>query len=246
MFRLSSRFRSACLAAACSRATSASFRSLQRPGRSFGSRSGPIATRRSDDTGWPIASHMFRTWRFLPSRTVISSVASSLPRLQHLHESRLRAPAFDADALGESGNVVCVGHAQHARFIDTRDGVPRMREARGQFAVVGQDQQPLGVEVETADGVDVVADVGDQVDHRRALVRVRPGGHVAGRLVEQDVPMPFGDLDAAAVHADVVPPGIGFRAQFTHRGAVDGDSAVEHQLLTRASRRDAGLREDLL
>ena len=40
--------------------------------------------------------------------------------------------------------------------------------------------------------------------------------------------------------------GIGLRAQLAHGRAVHRDAAVEHQLLGRAARRDAGLRQNLL
>ena len=53
-------------------------------------------------------------------------------------------------------------------------------------------------------------------------------------------------LDAAAVHADVVARRVGLRAELANRRAVHGHASLEHQLLGRAPRRDAGLREDLL
>ena len=58
--------------------------------------------------------------------------------------------------------------------------------------------------------------------------------------------MVLDDLDAASVDADVVVAGLGLRPELAHGGAVDRDAALEHQLLGRAPRRDAGLREDFL
>ena len=63
--------------------------------------------------------------------------------------------------------VVRVGDAEHAGFVHARHAVTRMGEPRGEVAVVGQDQQTLGVEIEPADRIDVVAHAGEQIDHRR-------------------------------------------------------------------------------
>ena len=53
-------------------------------------------------------------------------------------------------------------------------------------------------------------------------------------------------LDAPAVDADVVVPGIRLGPQLADGLAVDRDPPLEHQLLGRAARRDAGLRENFL
>ena len=58
--------------------------------------------------------------------------------------------------------------------------------------------------------------------------------------------MPRGDLDAPAVHADVVGAASAFVPELADRRAVDRHAPVEHELLGRAPRGDAGLREDLL
>ena len=48
--------------------------------------------------------------------------------------------------------IVVVGHAEHARLVDALDAVAWMGQLRRQIAVVGQEQQTFGVEVEPADG----------------------------------------------------------------------------------------------
>ena len=79
---------------------------------------------------------------------------------------------------------------------------------------------------------------------RRSGIRARR--HVAARLVQQQIQVARGDLDAAAVDADVVARRIGLGAELADGHAVDGHAPLEHQLLGRAPRRDAGLRQDLL
>ena len=68
-----------------------------------------------------------------------------------------------------------------ARLVGALDAVPRMRELRGEVAVVGEQQQALGVVVEPADRVDVLAHAAQQIDHRAAPLRIGPRGDVARR-----------------------------------------------------------------
>jgi len=56
----------------------------------------------------------------------------------------------------------------------------------------------------------------------------------------------FRDFHTPAVDADVVARRVGFRAELADCLAVDGDASLEHQLLARAARGDARLRENLL
>ena len=54
---------------------------------------------------------------------------------------RLRPAAVDDDAFREAVEVVIVGHAQDFDLIFAFDLVARVREARGEIAVAGQEQQ---------------------------------------------------------------------------------------------------------
>ena len=67
----------------------------------------------------------------------------------------------------EPVEIVRVGHAEHARLVDARDAVARMRQPRREVAVVGQQQQAFGVEVEPPDRIDVLAHAAQQIDDRR-------------------------------------------------------------------------------
>ncbi len=75
---------------------------------------------------------------------------------------------------------------------------------------------------------------------------IGPRGHIAARLVEQHVDMMLGDLDAPAVDPDVIASGLRLGAKLAYRLAVDGDAALEHQLLAGPARSDSGLRQNLL
>ena len=158
----------------------------------------------------------------------------------------LRAAAVDRHAAFESIEIVGVGDAEHSRLVHARHAVARVREPRREIAVVGQEQQALGIEVQPPDGIDVLLDAAQQVDHRWSPLRIRPRCHVAARLVQQDVAVVLGQFDASAVDPDVVLCRIGLRAELGGRCAVHRDAAVEHQLLGRAPRRDTGLGQDFL
>ena len=138
-------------------AISAGVRSRQAPDARLASVSGPIRTRRSVSTGWPAYSHMRRTCRLRPSRMISSMTAPSRPaRLRNdftAHRRRCGAPPVDDDAALERGERVARRHAAHDRMVDLFDFVPRMREARRQVAVVREQQQALGIGVETTDGM---------------------------------------------------------------------------------------------
>src|SRR5262249_47775830 len=106
--------------------------------------------------------------------------------------------------------------------------------------------QTFGLEVEAADGVDVLVNAAEEIDHRRSALRIRSRRDVAAWLVEQEIAMLLDKFDAAAVDADLVVQRVGLAAELTDGRAVHRDAAVEHQLLRRPARRDAGLRQDLL
>ena len=165
---------------------------------------------------------------------------------ERLHVGRPGLLAVDDDAFLKAIEIVVVGHAEDPRLVHARHAVTRMGQLRGEVAVVGQDEQPFGIVVEASDRVDVVAHAPQQIDHRRPPLGIGPRRDVAARLVQQEVEAALGELDAAAVHADVIAGGVGLRPEFANRRAVDGHASVEHQLLGGAPRGDAGLRQDFL
>ena len=84
----------------------------------------------------------------------------------------VRRPSSGMPARSRS-SASLVRHAGDARLVGALDAVARMRQPRREVAVVGQQQQPLGVVVEPADRVDVLADAAEQIDHRPPALRIR-------------------------------------------------------------------------
>jgi len=108
----------------------------------------------------------------------------SASTLDHLNVCRPCSLSLDHHAAAEALHVVFVGRTGHACFVNPDDLMARVRQSRGQVAVVCENQQTFGVEVQTADWIDVFTHV-DEIDDGRPLLRVRARGHIALRLVEQ-------------------------------------------------------------
>ena len=127
--------------------------------------------------------------------------------------------------------------------------VGRMHQPVRQLAVVGQQDQPLGVGVQPPDVKEVLVaahPVFHQVADARPAPVVRHGRMHAPRLVQRQVhqrlvedhPAPSTRItDAAGIH-----PG----AQFGHHLPVDLDAAVDDQLLGDPPRRNSRLGQHLL
>jgi hypothetical protein len=111
----------------------------------------------------------------------------------------------------------------------------RMRDLEGEVAVVGQEDQPFGVKIETAHGIDPLADAFDQIDHGPAALRVFDRGHHFLRLVEKDVAMGLGAGDELPVDFDVIARSVGFRSELGDDAAVHRDPSLPNHRLRFAS-----------
>jgi hypothetical protein len=156
------------------------------------------------------------------------------------HRGRRGPAAVEHDALREAIEDATFGHASDARFVEPFDAVTRVRESRRQLAVVGEEQQPFRIVIESADWIDAFADAWQQVDDGRPALRVDDGRHIPARLVQQEIAERFAYGDSPAVDPDVVVFRVGFRAEFAHDRAVHADAALEHQAFGGAPGGHAG------
>ena len=125
----------------------------------------------------------------------------------------------------------------------------------GELAVVGQQEQPLGLGVEAADmhqaqrvgqlGVlgQVVASI---LGHGGAALRVLHGGDDPCRLVEHEGDELGVGEDSAAVNADLLGQRVHPHACLGDGNAVDADAAVGDELLAGAARGNPCVGQDLL
>ena len=111
-------------------------------------------------------------------------------------------------------------------------------------AVVGEQQEPFGVDVEPADRDDARQVGRQRREHRRSPLRIARGGDEPPGLVEQKEPRALGRGERLAVDAHVV----GFahiEGWAAEHLAVDGDAALGDPGLGVAARTNARPRHDL-
>jgi hypothetical protein len=79
--------------------------------------------------------------------------------------------AVEWNPLAQPFELVIVRYAADAHVVFPADPMPWMRETVCELAVVGQQQQSLGVVIEPADGINVIthATLRQQIDDRRPL-----------------------------------------------------------------------------
>ena len=83
-----------------------------------------------------------------------------------------------------------------------------MRDLECEVAVVRENDQTLGMKVETADRIDALADAAHEVDDGLAALRILDRGHHFLRLVQEDVAVRLGAGDQLAVDLDVIAAGV--------------------------------------
>jgi hypothetical protein len=158
----------------------------------------------------------------------------------------LRPRSIQEDSAPELLEILVGGRAHDDRFVDTFDGMTRMRQLRGKLAVTGQQQQPFAVEIEATDRINVLTDAFEQFDDRTPALRILSRRHDVLGLVHDDVPGADVELEAAPVDFDEVVCGVGFAAERANDLAVHFDTALRDEFFGRATRGHASHREQLL
>ena len=89
-------------------------------------------------------------------------------------------------ALGQPPQIVLVGHTVDQRLVLFLHAAARVGNDIGPIAVIGQQQQPLGIAIEPPNGEEALRTVYQCGDGRTALWVARRG-HEAARLVDGDI-----------------------------------------------------------
>ena len=206
---------------------------------------GPMAIRVRLMTLCPSLASIRRISRFLPSASTSSSVVASpwvpanLARLARTLPSESQIPSVSLSRISRPG----VPATRAA--VGLLDPVPRMSQAVGQLAVVGQNHQPHAVLIEPADRVDPLRHLGQQVDHPGPARGVVVGRDVALGLVHGIVDHLL-EPDPFAVHGDGRTLGIDPRAELADDLAIDRDPALEDVFLALPARAQPRMRQDFL
>ena len=166
------------------------------------------------------------------------------PSVEQGDLGRRGAAVVELHALPEAAERAAVGLALHLDEVLLVHAEARVGEPVGEVAVVGEEQQALGVGVEPAHGEHPRLG-GHEVDDGRAALRVARGGDDARRLVEQVVDEAGLHPDLGAVDLDDVDlrvdpsPEHGDLAVHPHPAGVD-------QVLAHPAAAEAGLGQHLL
>lgn len=136
--------------------------------------------------------------------------------------------------------------ALHLREVRAADLEARVCQRVRELTVVGEEDGPFSVEVESAhwehaalDGLQVFGDGGPPL-------RIVHGRDHADRLVEHVVDVAFGQLDELAVEGDQVRSRFDLRAQLGHGAVVHRDPTLGDELFGSATRGDPRARQILL
>lgn len=147
--------------------------------------------------------------------------------------------AVDGDAVPEVGQGLLLDLAMDADAITPQPAGGRQFQHARQPAIIGEQQQAFGVDVQPSDRHQPRQFGRQHVEHRLAAFGVAVGGHQAGRLVEQEQACPFDRRDLGVVEMDDV----GWQDvegwRWKHL-AIDLDAASGDQLLGVTTRGDAG------
>ena len=199
------------------------------PGRCSPSDTVPMSVRTSSCTGKPTAASSRRTMRLRPSCSV--TFTSDLPGTVSTNGEivDVRRSVVQFDAVAQLLAQPARHRADDRRQIGLGHLVGRVHQPVRQLAVVGQQQQPLGVGVEAPDVKQLLVSANSVLDE---VADARPAAVVghrrvhAPRLVDRQVHQRVVDDDPHAVDADHRRVGIHARAQLGDDPAVDLDPAV--------------------
>ena len=144
----------------------------------------------------------------------------------------------------KASSRACVDGPMRAHPVAAQPTGRRQFEHPREAAVVGEEQQALGVDVEPADRDDARQVRRQGVENGRPPLGIAGGGDEAAGLVEQEEPGALGRGEPLAVDPDVVLVGHVVGGALEHL-AVDGDAALGDPGLRLAARAQARARHHL-
>src|SRR5690606_13795981 len=97
-----------------------------------------------------------------------------------------RDPVLQLDALEEPADPLVRDRAPDQDLVHPVHTPARVQQAVRDITLVRQEQQPLAVDIQTADVEESGVRLRDEVVDRRPALRIGPGRHMARRLVERD------------------------------------------------------------
>ena len=222
----------------CSRKTRVGLPRPRQP-RSSPSWNGPNETRMSRVTVSPRWPRTLRTSRCLPSRMAKVSQRFEPCTRSIVGLDGAIADAADRDAVAQSVELRLRHRTMGAHAVAPQPAGRRQFQHPRQRAVIGEEQEALGIEVEPADADQARQLFRQILKYRRPAFRVGMRGQQPARLVIKEKPRALGPGQRLAVDADAVGRRDIERRRVDHR-AVDGDAAGGDPTLRLAARGEPG------
>ena len=156
---------------------------------------------------------------------------------------RLEFLAVDGDTPAQRRECQIIGLTIHAHAIAAQPARGRQLKPALELAVIGQKQQPLGIQVKPPDGHHPRQIARQRIEHRLPPLFIRGRGDQPDRLVIEPEPRLLWRLQRLAIDAHLV------RRRDVQRGAVDflavhGDPPFDDHALGLAPAGDTGARHD--
>jgi hypothetical protein len=126
-----------------------------------------------------------------------------------------------------------------------RDVVAGMREPFRELAVVGEDEEALGVLVEPTDREEPPGPPRREVDRAWPPLVVTRRTDDPARLIEQEI-RKTGELHGNAIDLHSLAPDVDLRTKLCHGPPVDRDASFRDELLAVAARAHAGVSQELV
>jgi hypothetical protein len=145
-----------------------------------------------------------------------------------------RCTVVERDALAQRSELLAGEVAVYLDVIGLRHVVAGREQASSQLAVIGQEQDAFGIEVESTDRLHGDRKVRKVVHHRRSPAVVADRGDAALGLVEQHVEVVERD-DSFTVHLHGVAVGVDLGAEHSHDLVVHLHATCDDQLLCLAA-----------
>jgi len=110
-----------------------------------------------------------------------------------------------------------------------------MEQAVGERPVIGEEQESLGVEIETPNRIETSALWRKQIDDHRAPFRIAARADVATRLVDEHVVMRRGGRQRSTIDRDPISLWIGLCARLKAHLSVHADPTGDEERLSSAA-----------
>lgn len=162
-------------------------------------------------------------------------------------EPRLDGPidhAIDGDAVREGGKARLIDSAVRPHAIAPYPSGRRHLEPAGEAAIIGEEDQPLGIEIEPADRDHARQMLRQTLEKRRSAPRIPVRRHEAGRLVASPQPGRFRGGDLLAIDQDAIET-LDQHGRATKTPAIESDPPGRDHALDLPARGDAGTRKRL-